>query len=430
MVVLAVELFQCRLKVAANTLKHFLQKQKNLIIKNAPPVFGHKDQMGVHCVNNVATFSNIQLDQLLKCTKNTYILCHMSKQTKTLKVRVRDKHIPELQRMAREVNRVWNYLNELSMRSIRERGVFLSAYDMHRYTTGANKELGLHSQTLQRVASQYVTSRKQFKKFRLKWRVSNRNSSKYSLGWIPVNTGASKWKNGCVYHNGTYFKVWDSYGLSQYTFRAGCFCEDARGRWYFCVAVHVEAEQGQGKKSVGLDLGCKDAVTTSEGDKLTGRWYRQHEKALAVAQRAGKKQRARAIHAKIKNQRADALHKFSRKLVNENAAIVVGNVSSSKLVKTKMAKSVLDAGWGMFKTMLEYKCQQAGVVFEEVNEAYTTQTCSSCGAISASSPKGMGALGIREWTCGCGVTHDRDINAARNILAAGLCRLEGGIPVL
>ncbi len=109
----------------------------------------------------------------------------------------------------------------------------------------------------------------------------------------------------------------------------------------------------------------------------------------------------------------------------------MGDVSSQKLVKTKMAKSTLDAGWSMLKTMLEYKSQQAGVVFEVVNESYTTQTCSCCGNIPASSPKGRAGLRIREWTCSdCGAAHNRDTNAARNILAAGLRRLEAGITVL
>ena len=109
---------------------------------------------------------------------------------------------------------------------------------------------------------------------------------------------------------------------------------------------------------------------------------------------------------------------YSRKLVNENAAIFVGNVSSKALVKTKMAKSVLDAGWSTLKTMLEYKSAHAGIVFEEVNEAYTTVTCSVCNTRT-----GLEGWRIREWRCECGVTHDRDINAAKNILAVGLDRL-------
>lgn len=344
------------------------------------------------------------------------------KYTKTLKVRVKDKHKPSLDQMAKSVNFVWNYVNELSARSIKDWGVFLSAYDLHPYTKGAGKQLNLHSQTLQCVASEYVARRRQFKKAKLNWRKSG--GVRRSLGWVPVNTGQAKWKNGCVFHNGQYFKVWDSFGLSQYKFRSSSFSEDARGRWYFNVVVDVIPEQGAGTKTVGIDLGCKTAAADSNGTAVVGREYRKLEQKLGIAQRAKNKQRVKAIHAKIKNRRADALHKYSRKLVTENAAIFVGNVSSTKLTKTKMAKSVLDAGWGSLKTMLEYKCDHAGIVFEEINEAFSTQICSCCGCISDSSPKGRANLGIREWTCSeCGVEHDRDINAAKNILAVGLHRL-------
>jgi IS605 OrfB family transposase len=349
--------------------------------------------------------------------------------TKTLKVRVKDRHANELREMARSVNFVWNYINELSYRSIRERGQFLSAYDLHPYTKGAGKELGLHSQTLQCIAAEYVTRRKQFKKNRLNWRKSG--GTRRSLGWIPINTGQSQWKNGQVFHNGHYFKVFDSYGLGQYKFRTASLNEDARGRWYFNVVVEVEARPSVGTSVVGIDLGCKDAATDSTRHIVRGREYRALEQKLGIAQRGRNKKRVKAIHAKIKNRRADALHKYSRKLVDENAAIFVGNVSSLGLAKTKIAKSVLDAGWGQLKTMLEYKCDHAGVVYEEINEAYSTQTCSCCGVIPDSSPKGRADLGIREWTCSeCGAEHHRDINAARNILAAGHRRLAVGIPAL
>lgn len=343
--------------------------------------------------------------------------------TKTLKVRVKDKHAKQLSAMAVSVNQVWNYINALSERSIRERGKFLSAFDFHQYTVGASKELGLHSSTPQCVAKEYTTRRKQFKKSRLAWRKSF--GSRRSLGWVPVNTGASKWKEGKVYHNGSLFDVWDSYGLEQYKFRSASFNEDARGRWYFNVVVEFQPEQSTGTKDVGIDLGCKDSATTSDGEKMSGRWYREQEQKLAIAQRANKKQRVKAIHAKVANRRKDEMHKFSRKLVNENAAIYVGNVSSKAMVKTKLAKSTLDAGWGMFKTMLEYKCDHAGVVFEVVNEAYSTQACSGCGSIAG--PRGRAGLNERDWECSeCGAQHDRDINAALNIRAAGRCRLAGG----
>jgi putative transposase len=225
-----------------------------------------------------------------------------------------------------------------------------------------------------------------------------------------------------VYFNKHHFKIWDPYGLSQYKFKSGSFNEDARGRWYFNVVVEVECAQSTGTRAVGIDLGCKETATDSNGYKIKGREYRRLESKLGIAQRAKNKKRVKAIHAKIKNRRSDTLHKYSRKLVEENAAIFVGNVSSKGLVKTKMAKSVLDAGRSTLKTLLEYKSAHAGIFFEEVNERYTTQTCSCCGS-RLKSPKGRAGLGIREWTCDCGVTHDRDINAVKNILGVGLDRL-------
>jgi IS605 OrfB family transposase len=350
------------------------------------------------------------------------------KHTKTLKVRVRDNHRAVLNDMARNVNFVWNYINELSHRLIKERGVFLSGYDLQKYTNGSGKLLGLHSHTVQCVGKEYATRRKQFKRARLNWRKSG--GVRRSLGWVPVNTGMAQWKSGQVYFNGRYFKVWDSYGLSQHTFKSASFNEDACGRWYFNVVVELESDCPAGQDKLGIDLGLKDTATCSDGAKLeAGHFYQDLEPKLAIAQRARNKKRIKAIHAKIANRRKDALHKFSRQLVNRSGEIYVGNVKSSSLTKTKMAKSVLDAGWAMLKTMLEYKCAGAGIVFKEVNESYTTQTCSSCGCLPDSRPRGIAGLGIRVWTCSeCGVIHDRDINAARNILAVGLHRpVEGKV---
>ena len=358
----------------------------------------------------------------------------MSTATKTLQLRIKDKHTKVLRQMAREVNQVWNHINEISAKAARPfhgKPKYLSGYDLQKYTAGYSKcdDVSVGSGTVQLVCVEYATRRKQFKKTRLNWRVSNPKSSKYSLGWIPFKGGHAKYQAGQIQFAGKKFSLWDSYGLSNYELRSGSFTEDSRGRWYFNVAVEVPVQPSQATAAVGIDLGLKDCATASDEKKLQGRWYRQHELALAKAQRAKKKKRARAIHAKIKNQRKDAMHQFSSQLVRENAAIFVGDVASAKLVKTKMAKSTLDAGWAMLKTMLEAKSRQAGIVFMEVNEAYSTQTCSCCGSLPASSPKGRAGLRMRAWTCSnCGATHDRDVNAARNILARGLARLAEGTP--
>ena len=358
---------------------------------------------------------------------------HSMDYTKTLRLRIKDKHAKVLAVMARQVNQVFNFCNETSHRAIRERHQWLSGYDLQKLTNGFSKCDGvlIGSPTVQQVCEDYAKARKQFKKAKLRWRVSNPQSSKYSLGWVPFKARALQYKAGQIVFAGHRFSLWDSYGLADYELRAGSFSQDSRGRWYLNVVVKVQAKASAATAAVGIDLGLKEAAVTSTGERIEGRFYRKLECKLGIAQRAHKKHRVKAIHAKIANQRKDLLHQFSTALVKQNAAIFVGDVSSAKLVKTKMAKSTLDAGWAMLKTMLEYKSHQAGIVFEVVNESYTTQTCSCCGVISVSSPKGRAGLRIREWTCSeCGAVHDRDVNAARNILAAGHRRLAAGIPVL
>ena len=359
----------------------------------------------------------------------------MAQMIKTLHVRIKDKHARVLCEMAREVNVVWNFCNETSQRAIRERHQFFSGFDLQKLTKGYSKCEGVQigSSTVQQVCEEYATRRRQFKKTRLNWRVSNRTSSKYSLGWIPFKAQALTYKAGQVRFCGVALNVWDSYGLSQCEFRAGSFSEDSRGRWYLNVQVAMPELCGPVPPAptavIGIDLGLKECATASDTQKLVGRWYRQEEKRLAKAQRANKKARVRALHAKIANRRKDEMHKFSTAMVKNCGAIFVGDVASAKLVKTKMAKSTLDAGWSMLKTMLEYKCSHAGVVFEVVDESHTTQTCSCCGSIPASSPKGRAGLRIRAWACSeCGAVHDRDVNAAKNILARGLARLAEGTP--
>ena len=337
---------------------------------------------------------------------------------KTLKLRIKDKHIKLLTKLATEVNCVWNYVNDLCFKHLQRKQQFFSAYDIAKYTKGASKECNLHSQTIQAVTEELVTRRKQFKKAKLKWRVSNKKSARRSLGWIPFKKSAIKYQNGQVKYGNHWFSLWDSYGLSKYTVKTGSFVEDSRGRWYVCLVVDVvKTERTNAQTSIGIDLGLKDLATCSDGVKLKApKIYRQYEQKLAIAQRARNKKRVKTIHAKIKNIRQNILHQFSHKLVNEHAAIFVGNVNAKALAQTKLAKSVLDASWTTLRTMLRYKCENAGVLFDEVNEAYTTQTCSCCGS-RQNSLKGRASLRIREWTCGaCNTTHDRDVNAAKKRL--------------
>ena len=308
---------------------------------------------------------------------------------KTLKLRIKDQHAKVLIQLASEVNFVWNYVNDLSFKNLKRTGGFLSAFDIAQYTKGASKLLNLHSQTIQAVTEELVTRRKQFKKAKLKWRVSNKKSARRSLGWIPFKKVAIKYADGYVQYGKHQFKIWDSYGLSKYSVRTGSFVEDSRGRWYVCLVVNTaKQDKPTATKVIGIDLGLKDVATCSDGIVISNpKFYRKYEQKLAIAQRANNKKRVRALHAKIANSRKDHLHKASSMLVKENALIVVGDLSAKRLVKTKMAKSVLDTGFSALKTMLKYKCENAGVLFEEVNESFTSQICSCCGEITANSPK-------------------------------------------
>ncbi|MEJ6003791.1 RNA-guided endonuclease InsQ/TnpB family protein [Paucibacter soli] len=345
---------------------------------------------------------------------------------RVLRFRLKDCCAPWLNAAAREVNLVWNYCNELSQKVFERERRFMTGFDLQAYLNGASKAgLSIGSPVFQQVAEEYATRRRQHKKVRLAWRKSG--GARRSLGWVPFKARAVDYRAGQIRFNGQSFGLWDSHGLAGYLaagakLRGGTFSEDSRGRWFLNVAIeipelcgprpHVESE-------IGVDLGLKELMTDSNGQKIQAqRFYRDLEPALAVAQRAGKKDRAKAIHAKIGNRRKDFLHKLSTDLVRQNRSIFVGNVNAAALAKTSMDKSVLDAGWSKFRTMLQYKCDDAGVWFQEVNESFSTVTCSACGARSG--PTGQTGLSVRSWTCGCGATHDRDVNAARNILLAGL----------
>lgn len=344
--------------------------------------------------------------------------------TKVLRLRIKDKHASFLLAQSREVNMVWNYSQDLALQHLRRTGQFMSAYDMAAYTKGAAKEgLSLHSQTVQAVSEEYCTRRRQFKKCKLRWRVSR--GSKRSLGWIPVKAVALRYKAGQVHYQGQPISLWDSFGLKDYELRSGSFCEDARGRWYLNVTVDVKKPAASaGTSAIGIDLGLKDFATCSDGFKVESQQlYRDMEPKLAIAQRANNKSRVKAIHAKIVNRRKDFLHKLSTSLVKGNAAIFVGDVNASGLSKSKLAKSVLDSGWSMFRAMLRYKSDHASTWFEEVNESYSTQECSVCH--SRTGPKGIADLAVRQWSCSvCATLHDRDTNAAKNILARGLSLMQ------
>src|ERR1700722_6049415 len=346
--------------------------------------------------------------------------------TRTLRLKVKPESYAWLNAAAIEVNQVWNWAAATSAdaadRNRRANAKWLSGFDLNNLSAGATqyfKRIG--SDTIQRINCEYAQKRKQFKRPILRWRVSG--GARRSLGWVPFKAKNLKRKGYSIRFSGKTFRVFDRAHLADHKFRDGCFAQDACGDWWLCVSVSISADQSSSpREAVGIDLGLKTIATTSDGDTLeAGRWTHGMADKLAMAQRRGHKHQAKRIHRKASRQRADALHKFSRKIVDQYQKIVIGDVSSTKLARTKMAKSVLDSGWGMLKTQLQYKGQQAGRSVEIVSERNTTRVCSSCGC--ASGPSGLRQLVVRQWVCSeCGVKHDRDVNAAKNILAGSRCR--------
>jgi putative transposase len=212
---------------------------------------------------------------------------------------------------------------------------------------------------------------------------------------------------------------------------------DSLGRWYACLVVDESREMVSPKEiksKIGLDLGCIDFVTTSDGNKIQHpKYYKKSEKELKKIQskysllkslpkedkkKIKTKKKLSKLHTKIKNQRDDFLHKLSREFVNEFDLICVEDLNIKKMVSgdnnyRNLNKSILDGGWRQFLDYLSYKAEEAGKTVMKVNPAYTSQICSACGVLVKKT------MSERVHSCSCGFTIDRDINASRNILSLG-----------
>jgi transposase len=322
-----------------------------------------------------------------------------------------------LRRMAVSVNTVWNYCGDVQNSSRRLNRRWPSGFDLIKLTSGSSKELGLHSDTVQAICKQFAVSRDKARR-KPCWRVSR--GARRSLGWVPFQCDRPlKIDGDTVTFLGRKFRLWLSRAIPE-NIRSGSFNEDADGRWFLNLVCNVPEDGATGNGAIGIDLGLKDFAALSDGGKIENpRHLRKSADKLARAQRAGRKALARKVHRKIAAQRRHFLHVESTRLIRANALVCVGDVNSAALARTKMAKSVLDAGWTAFRSMLRYKAIKHGARFVEANERYSTQTCSCCGS-RAGSPRGVKGLRVRAWVCeGCGVVHDRDTNAALNILRSG-----------
>jgi putative transposase len=205
------------------------------------------------------------------------------------------------------------------------------------------------------------------------------------------------------------------------------------GRWYVTFTVEAAAAApmpGTGR-AVGVDLGVTDFAVTSDGQRIPNpRHLQRKARNLARYQRrmarcqTGSANRAKAAakvaraHRKVRTARADFLHRASTGLVRQNDVIVVEDLAVRNMIRNRrLARAISDCGWGEFRRQLEYKCQRYGRALIIIDRWYpSSKTCSACGHLLAEL-----SLSVRHWRCpSCGTRHDRDSNAAKNILAAGL----------
>jgi putative transposase len=206
--------------------------------------------------------------------------------------------------------------------------------------------------------------------------------------------------------------------------------KDAAGRYFASFAVQATGDPlPPSGAETGIDLGLTHFAVLSDGRKVASpRFLRRAERRLRTAQRnlsrkvAGSRNRGKAqvrvarVHARVADARRDWLHKESTRIIRDSQTVYVEDLCVAGLARTRLAKSVHDAGWAAFTAMLEYKAARSGRTFARTGRFEpTSQVCSACGTNDGPKP-----LGVRTWTCAaCGAVHDRDLNAARNILALG-----------
>ncbi|MFM7384042.1 MAG: RNA-guided endonuclease InsQ/TnpB family protein, partial [Microcystaceae cyanobacterium] len=205
------------------------------------------------------------------------------------------------------------------------------------------------------------------------------------------------------------------------------------GRWHISIRFDDPTIKPLpvNEKAIGIDLGVTSLMADSNGEKVTNpKHFKKHQKRLKKAQKnlarkqKGSKNREKArvkvakIHLEISDARKDFLHKLTTRLVRENQVIAVESLAVKNMVKNhKLALAISDSGWGELIRQLDYKCRWYGRKLVEIDRWFpSSKRCNCCGHIVEKMP-----LNIREWECpSCGTNHDRDTNASKNILAAGL----------
>jgi putative transposase len=327
---------------------------------------------------------------------------------------------------------LYNMGMDIKKDTYRKRQKGISKNELMKQLTEAKKESewlnAPHSQVLQNVLDRLERSYDNFFKHRAKypkWAKKNKYKSftfKQGVKLHPNTLRFSFPKIGKV----RFFK--DRYNENM-TIKTATIIKEADG-WYVSITGNVSKQPlAESKNKIGIDLGLTNFLVTSDGEYFDApKYLRKTEKKLKQLQRVvsrkkkGSNNRKKAVkqlakaHKKVSEQRKDFLHKLSTKLIRENQSVSLENLNIRGMVKNhKLAKSINDAGWGMFKNMLRYKSQWYGRQYIEVSPRNTSKICNVCGNVNDDMD-----LSVREWTCSvCRTKHNRDGNAAINIKNRG-----------
>jgi putative transposase len=363
------------------------------------------------------------------------------KTTRNYKYRIYAKSgkLKKLQATLDSCRFVYNKVLETRKTAWEQEKKSLRVYDCHNLIKTWNIE-GVHSQVLQNVSTRVDLAFQGF--FR-------RIKEKGEKAGYPRFKGFDRYDSFCFPQSG--FKLLEG-GKKLYLSKIGdvrinlhrqlegevktCTIKRECNKWYVIFSCRVEKEP-QVKyetKAVGIDVGCIDFATMSDGDTIANpHFLRQSESELKKTQsrysklkqlpkddkkKVKTKKKLIKLHNKVKNQRKDFLHKLSRKIVNDYSLICVEKLKVKDMLKDNwraLNKSIIDSGWTTFRNMLNYKAEEAGSLVVEVNPAYTSQICSGCGVMVKKE------LCDRMHKCDtCGLEIGRDLNAAKNILRVGM----------
>jgi len=328
----------------------------------------------------------------------------------------------------------WNYALNLTNETYKETGKGLSRFAIQKEITKLKKEYEWmkepYSQCLQVVALNlsrafinFFEGRGSFPTFKSKHR---KQSISYPQN-VSIVDGGLKFPKMGIIHAKIHREI-------EGTMKTVTISQNGQGHYYASILTEdgkeIPEKSAEGK-AIGIDLGINHFAITSDGSKFNNpKWINKHERNLKAKQkrlsrrekgsnnRNQTRQQVARVHKKISDCRLDFQHKLSRRIINENQVVCVENLAVKNLVKNhNLAQAISQVGWGQFCTLLKYKCEWEGKVYQEIDRFFpSSKTCNVC----LNQVRNL-TLEVRNWQCEkCRNKHDRDINAAKNIRDEGL----------